>query len=128
MNSNVVMFPNQAGRLAGMHAARFKLLAADKIDICRWESEGGSPFVARIAIHEGTGGCEEDADVALLYAPGLPWARWGAARRGNEILLWRCNDGRDIGLFRSMREALAAVAFGEPGACGEGQALQLVTA
>ena len=117
MDTNIVMFPRQPRRPTYVGIEPFKLRAADKIDICRWEAEGGSHGVARIAIHEGSGVCEEDADVALLYAPSVPWARWGVARRGSELLLWRCNDGQDLGLFGSMREAIDAASFGRPVVC-----------
>ena len=117
MDTNIVIFPRQPRRPAYGGIEPFKLRTADKIEICRWEAEGGSPGVARITIHEGSGVCEEDADVALLYAPSVPWARWGVARRDSLLLLWRCNDGQDLGLFGTMREAIDAASFRPLVAC-----------
>ena len=116
MDTNVVLFPRQpvrspTARIVGSGTVGFKLFAADKIDLCRWETEAAGAAFARIAVHEGSGLSEEDADVALLYTLDGPWACWGLARCGEEVLLWRCKDGQDIGRFSSVREALAAVSF-----------------
>ncbi len=119
MHTNVVLFPRQANRPRRAPEDCFKLFAADKIELFRWETEGDSATVVRIAVHEGGGLCEEDSDVALLYAPGGLWARWGLARHGNIILVWRCTDGQDLGRFGSVREALEAVAL-----CGPGEVAQ----
>ena len=120
MDTNVVLFPRQSERLGkvnrpGIQAAdRFKLFAADKIELFRWEADGAAATMVRIVVHEGSGLCEEDSDVALLYTPGGLWARWGLARHGNIILVWRCTDGQDLGRFSSLREALEAVALCGP--------------
>ncbi len=123
MDYTVVVFPRHRVPSLQARTKPYKLLAVDKIDICRWEAEGGAPGVSRIAIHEGDGACEGDADVALLYAPGVEWARWGVARRGGSILLWQCRDGQDLGLFDTMREALNAAAFGAPDSCPQSASL-----
>ncbi len=114
MSTNVITFPRPPSRPVVARPTCFKLTAADKIGLCRWEAAGASPAVARIAIHEGSGLCEEEADVALLYAPGGVWARWGLARREHDILVWRCHDGQDVGRFGSVHAALQALSFCAP--------------
>ena len=113
---NVIFFPlsrlgsrlGTPGRPASQ-TAPFKFLSADKIDICVWEQQGANRAVSRVVIHENTGLSEEDADVALLYGPECPWARWGVARCRDGVMLWRCRDGADLGRFATMRQALLAL-------------------
>lgn len=127
MDTNVVLFPRQADRARKAREDGFKLSAVDKIELFRWETEVAAATVVRIAVHEGGGLCEEDSDVALLYAPGGLWARWGLARHGSVILVWRCTDGQDLGRFGNVREALEAVARSSVGAVTSSR-LQRVTA
>ena len=136
MDTNVVLFPCQsdrlkrrfagADRLGSTRATCFKLLAVDKIELFRWEAEGAATAVVRIAVHEGSGLCEEDSDVALLYAPDGLWARWGLARHGTIILVWRCTDGQDLGRFSSVREALDAVAVCDSSKAASNRPLRVV--
>lgn len=86
---------------------RHRLRPQDKAEACAWEEAALRFGFDRIVIHEqiGTRG-PEDGDFVLIYRAGDSWARWGAARQGPDVLLWRCANGVQAGLFPSMRAAL----------------------
>jgi hypothetical protein len=87
-----------------------KLLAADKASACEWEFGAAAYGFDRVVIHEQIGGqSPEDGDFVLIYRMGDRWARWGAARQGAHILLWRCANGAEVGIFPTMQEALDAL-------------------
>ncbi len=87
--------------------AAHKLLPADKTAACEWEFRAAVYGFDRIVIHEQVGGdAPEDGDFVLIYRTGDRWSRWGAARQGAHILLWRCANGAEVGVFPSMQEAL----------------------
>ncbi|MEJ1975242.1 MAG: hypothetical protein WDN49_03425 [Acetobacteraceae bacterium] len=77
---------------------------------CEWELTAVAYGFDRIVIHEQVGGeAPEDGDFVLVYRSGDRWARWGAARQGTHILLWRCANGAEVGIFPTMRQALDAL-------------------
>ncbi len=91
-------------------AAAHKLLPEDKTEACAWELTAMAYGFDRIVIHEQMGGSgPEDGDFVLIYRTGDRWARWGAARQGGQVLLWRCANGVEVGAFPTMREALNAL-------------------
>ena len=51
----------------------------------------------------------EVGEFASIYPADGSWAKWGAVRQGRAISVWRSRDGRDIGRFATMSEALEAV-------------------
>ncbi len=84
-----------------------KLLARDKAEACAWEEVAMAHGFNRIVIHEQLGSQgPEDGDFVLIYRTGDRWARWGAARQGKGVLLWRCANGAQVGVYTTMREAL----------------------
>ncbi len=97
----IIAFPKAPERAA------HKLLPKDKVAAREWEFHAGAYGFDRIAIHEQLGGqTPEDADFVLIYRTDDRWARWGAARQGDSILLWRCANGAEVGIFADMKEAL----------------------
>ena len=96
-----------------MPTGRYKFLTKDKIDIFHWETRRASVSISRIVLHEDTGDTEETADVALIYSSASPqgsaFAQWGLARQDGPILLWRCSDGADMGMFADVPSALQVV-------------------
>lgn len=85
-----------------------RFTAADRMELLRWEArdQGG----ARLAIHERRhDDPPEVGEFASIYPPEGRWAAWGAVRQGRAIRVWRAGDGRDLGRFDTMGEALAAV-------------------
>ncbi len=115
--------------------AAHKLLPNDKAAAREWAFRAVAYGFERIVIHEQQGGqTPEDGDFVLIYRSGECWARWGVARQGDSILLWRCADGAETGIFSSMKEALdtlldpalrvsdavAKAAMAEPRACCPG--------
>ncbi len=87
------------------HANRFT--AADRAALLSWEANGQG---IRLAIHRRRDDDPpEVGEFASIYQDDARWAAWGAARQGGAIRVWRARDGRDIGRFATMPEALAAV-------------------
>lgn len=88
------------------HENRFT--TADRLELLRWEARDQSG--TRLAIHNRRpDDPPEVGEFASIYPPNAPWAAWGAVRQGRAISVWRSGDGRDIGRFATMGEALAAV-------------------
>lgn len=82
----------------------------DRVELLEWEAarSRGRGF-SRMVLHEQEPiDGDEVCDILLLYAGEGPWARWGAARLGRSISVWRSADGADLGRFDTMREALGA--------------------
>jgi hypothetical protein len=80
---------------------------ADRLALARMEKQNHG---VRLAIHS----CHDEnppgiAEFASIYPVNGQWAKWGAVRRGKAISVWRARDGRDIGHFATMHEALEAV-------------------
>ena len=81
---------------------------ADRVELLRWQlrEQGG----VRLAIHKRRhDDPPEVGEFASIYPHDGAWAAWGAVRQGRAINVWRARDGRDIGRFDTMGEALAAV-------------------
>ncbi len=103
--ADIIPFPAQPGT-----ANRFT--AADRMELLRWEArdQGGVRLAIYARRHDDP---PEVGEFASIYPPDEPWAAWGAVRQGRAISVWRAGDGRDIGRFPTMGEALAAVASRE---------------
>ena len=85
-----------------------RFTAADRMELLRWEAGGGSGV--RLAIYNRLDDDPpEVGEFASIYPENGAWAAWGAVRQGRAIRVWRARDGRDIGRFATMGEALAAV-------------------
>ena len=85
-----------------------RFTTADRLALLRWEASdrGG----ARLAIHKRRDDDPpEVGEFASIYPPNGRWAAWGAVRQGRAISAERAGDGRDIGRFATMGEALAAM-------------------
>ncbi len=84
---------------------------ADRMTLLCWEQNGSG---MRLAIHKR---CHDDppevGEFAIIYPLNARRAAWGAARHGQGIQVWRAKDGRDIGNFATMVEALTAVTASE---------------
>lgn len=98
----------------------------DRIELLEWEvaSRARGRGFSRLVLHEQQPiDGNETCDFLLLYAGEDPWARWGVARRGRSINVWRCADGAELGPFDRMRDALGAAleaAAWTPGRRGRG--------
>ena len=85
-----------------------RFTATDRMELLRWQAQDDQDM--RLAIHRRLeGDPPEVGEFASIYPRGGPWAAWGAVRQGRDISIWRSRDGRDIGRFPTMTEALAAV-------------------
>ena len=88
-----------------------RFTTADRIELLRWEARAQGAI--RLAIHNRRhDDPPEVGEFASIYPPNGLWAAWGAVRQGRAISVWRAGDGRDIGRFATMGEALKAVASG----------------
>ena len=85
-----------------------RFTTADRLELLRWEAARTDGV--RFAIHNRRpDDAPEVGEFASLYPPNASWAAWGAVRQGRAIAVWRSGDGRDIGRFATMGEALAAL-------------------
>ena len=84
-----------------------RFTTADRIALARLEARNHG---MRLAIHNRRhDDPPEVGEFASIYADDARWATWGAVRQGQAISVWRSRDGRDIGRFATMSEALEAV-------------------
>ncbi len=84
-----------------------RFTAADRATLLQWQARRHE---VRLAIHKRRhDDPPEVGEFASIYPADTRWAAWGAARQGRAIRVWRARDGRDIGRFETMGEALAAV-------------------
>lgn len=70
----------------------------DVADLEGWSTEG----CRAVACTSETG------QFAMLYKGDHAWASWGVVRKPRGVLLWNCVTLRDIGVFPTMADALAA--------------------
>ena len=84
-----------------------RFTTADRMALARMEARHHG---VRMAIHRRRhDDPPEVGEFASIYADDPRWATWGAVRQGHAISVWRSRDGRDIGRFATMNEALEAV-------------------
>lgn len=84
-----------------------RFTTADRMALANLEARDQS---VRLAIHKRRhDDPPEVGEFASIYAANGRWASWGAVRQGRAISVWRSRDGRDIGRFATMSEALEAV-------------------
>ena len=84
-----------------------RFTTADRLALARLEARNHG---VRMAIHKRRhDDPPEFGEYASIYADDPLWATWGAVRQGQAISVWRSRDGRDIGRFATMSEALEAV-------------------
>jgi hypothetical protein len=101
-SASIIPYPTRA-------AVSSLLSFRDKVDVCRWEVACALPQIARVVIYDHVRTEANPVDFVLVYGADSPWARWGLARRGSEVILWRCSNGADLGTFETMVEALTAL-------------------
>ena len=84
-----------------------RLPQQDKVDAWFWERTAARRGYDRVVVQSQTAiqGVDQD-EFVLVYRPGHPWASWGATRQGRKVMVWRCSDGAQIGLFLGMKFAL----------------------
>ena len=98
---NVIRIPN-------LPIKKNRLTAEDRKQAWLWAG-GSVRRWCRIAIWADPAEDEEIGDYISIYRLHAQWASWGAARRDQEILLWRSDCGKDIGMFPSMLQALNTI-------------------
>ena len=95
--ATIIPFPSPGNRFT----------TADRMALARMEARDHG---VRLAIHRRRDDDPpEVGEFASIYAKNARWATWGAVRQGKAISVWRARDGRDIGRFATMSEALEAV-------------------
>lgn len=87
---------------------RFTL--ADKMEVLRWEAADATDLRLTIFTRQDSDP-PEVGEFANIYPADDRWAAWGAVRQGRRINVWRARDGRDIGHFPTMADALQALAL-----------------
>ena len=94
--------------------ASCRLTQQDRIDTWLWEKTALDRGYDRAVVqaHMWVQDAEQD-EFVLIYRLGHPWARWGAARQGRKVMVWRCSDGAEVGLYLCMKSALDEI----PHAC-----------
>ena len=100
-SASIIPFPVRSG-----NDNRFT--TADRMELLRWEA-GGDTGVRLAIYNRRDDDPPEVGEFASIYPRNGAWAAWGAVRQGRAIRVWRARDGRDIGRFATMGEALAAV-------------------
>ncbi len=97
--------PLKTAEILAFRKPEGRFTVADRMALARLEARG-----VRLAIHKRLeGDPPEVGEFASIYPPTGRWASWGAVRQGRAISVWRSRDGRDIGRFETMSEALDAV-------------------
>ena len=82
----------------------------DLIALTCWMQQSDAHGYRRVLIEGGSGqGGPEEGGYVLIYAPTRDWASWGIARSGDDIALWNCGSGADLGRFPSMLQALESL-------------------
>ena len=76
----------------------------DRLELERWAGQGRRSIIYQ----------DEHVPFAMLYKGPEPWASWAVMRQGAELVLWNCVTFADVGRFRTMHDALAAL----PGTLG----------
>lgn len=82
----------------------------DRMEICRWGEAARASGYDRMVIHEHETGDNTDfGDFLCLHRRGEAWSRWGFARRGQDVNVWCCLTGADIGEFPSLAAAFQSI-------------------
>lgn len=94
---------------------RNRLNIKDRIEIHAWGTKARAFGYDRVVVRERQP--EDDpniGDFLAIYRAGEKWAAWGVARHGGSIRVWRCATGADLGDFRTIEQALAAILLVSP--------------
>jgi hypothetical protein len=84
--------------------------ARDHMTLTSWMQDAAEHGYRRMLIERGSeAGGPEEGGYVLVYAPTREWATWGLARSGDDIVVWHCGTGVDLGRFSSMRAALESL-------------------
>lgn len=87
-----------------------RLSVTDRIYANEWGASHAAPAGARITIHaRNHDDAPEVTDYIGIYRADDSWAVWHLARDGAFIKVWNGPTGMDLGVYTSMKEALAAV-------------------
>ena len=101
--SNVLAFPKRS--------VENRLSNQDKADVFAWEAGAVRLGYDRVVIDQTAGERGLDySEFVLVYRLGHPWALWGVARQARDVVMWRCSDGVQAGLYPTVRAALASLA------------------
>lgn len=100
-SAQVIAFPSPGERAN-------RLTSRDWQDVTAWSF--GVRRGGELVVHERERyGAADVADIISVYRRGERWASWCLARSGRVVHAWRCTDGRDVGEWPTMREALDAI-------------------
>jgi hypothetical protein len=82
----------------------------DRIQALEWQVSHANAAGARLEIHGSQfAEASELGDYIGIYRAEEKWLIWGAARDGASITVWHGPSGSDLGAFKTMKEALAAL-------------------
>jgi hypothetical protein len=97
--SNIVVLPKRAPKLN-------RLFDRDRAEAKRWCRTVASPCYRTLEYADAD---EDIGDFILISRSDQAWASWGVARRGDMVLLWQSTNGENMGFFKTMALALAAL-------------------
>lgn len=95
------------------HACR--LTMRDRMAILAWQEMARAQGYGRFVFAGGENRREPEGEYFSVYRDGDAWAAWCIARAGASIQVWRGATGTDLGEFRRMEDALAAIPPARPG-------------
>lgn len=80
----------------------------DRIALERWSGAAARLGITRVRLEvPAPGDLSGVGDFLLIYAGGGEWARWGVGARDDGMVeLWAMADGRTLGCFATLAEAL----------------------
>ncbi|MBV9735127.1 MAG: hypothetical protein JO209_04400 [Acidisphaera sp.] len=93
-----------------------RLTMRDRMAILAWQETARGQGYGRFLFSGGESLREPAGEYLSIYRDGEAWAAWCIAREGPWVHLWRCATGADLGEFRCMEDALAAIPPARPGA------------
>jgi hypothetical protein len=105
---NIVWFPVISPR-------QNRLTPLDRREALSW-ARSLARLWCRVVIYDDPTEDEDIGDFISVYRLGQSWASWGVARRGSHVVLWRSDQGVDIGTFPSVAEALQGIMPSSTGA------------
>lgn len=104
----VIAFPGTGRRIAPSAVWRFSI--RDRIVALDWERHSQSLGYTRVVFEAPEADFDGDAgEFLLVYAHGTSWAAWGVGCGPDGLTLWHAARGTTIGLFDTMKAALAQI-------------------
>jgi len=97
-------------RAANVPNSEWGFNSRDLIALTCWMQRTDQHGYRRVLIEGGNGeGGPEEGGYVLIYAPHCDWASWGIARSNDELVIWNCGSGVDLGRFSAMLNALESL-------------------